>query len=1031
MKLKFYLLFSLVILVCSISNIYAQTYYQLSSGSFTQNWTNTGLITANDDWSAIPNIRGYRGDDATASTGVDPQTLLLATYSTLVDVNANQTNPDTYTTGGVTEFEITDPVVALSGSGTADAPNLIIYLNTTGCSNIHVQFNVRDIDGSADNAIQQFALHYRVGNTGDFVNLPDGYIADATEGGTATLVTARDVLLPAACNNQANVEIRFVTTNAVGNDEYIGIDDIVIQQITSPVISVTSPSAGNQWKQGSTHNITWSASNTNANVKIEFTGNASAGTPTWSTLAASVAANSGTWTWNIPAAQPLSSDCKIRITDIPQTALGLSGTFSIIPPPLAVPDIATLRSSPLNAEYTLSGEAILTFQQTFRHQKYIQDETAGILIDDNSGLLTHTYNVGDGITGITGSLAEFGNMLQFTPIEDAPAATSTGNTITPEVITMDELVNNFDAYESELVKINFCQFANPGTPFANGQVYPVTEFNGETGNFRTTFYDVDYITTNIPSGFVDIVCLPNARAEGNFFTARNLADITVSGATSNDIVISEIYYNPPDGGNDTIEFIELYNRGTASTNMKDWYLSGAVQYTFPDVSISSNGYYLIARDAVSFNNTFGMTAAQWTSGLLDDFGALIELYDNNGFLKDSVNYKSTAPWPTEAAGNGPSINLCDPNSDNALGENWSAAMKFVGVNGVGDSLYATPGGACTSGANIVITEIMYNSPESGTDSLEFVELFNNGATINMLNFSINDAFVYTFPDMQFNSGTYMLLAVSSAAMQNTFGVTSIQWTSGALNNTSETITLKDLYGEIIDQVTYSDHMPWDSLADGTGPSLTLCDPNSNNALPEFWKSSTEFAAVNAANDSIFATPGTGCINPPPITDFSGNPTTLIEGGSVQFTDLTTNSPIAWEWTFEGGVPSTSTEQNPLITYPAFGVYPVTLKSSNAYGTDSLTKTEYINVDIDGIKPIDYNQVFIYPNPAQNEFKVVNNKKFEMVIEIYNSSSKLIESRTSSDTEINFNIADLASGLYLVKIINTANYQTSTHKLIVK
>ena len=42
----------------------------------------------------------------------------------MVDVNVNQTNPNTNTTGGVAEFEIANAVVALQGSGTADAPNL-------------------------------------------------------------------------------------------------------------------------------------------------------------------------------------------------------------------------------------------------------------------------------------------------------------------------------------------------------------------------------------------------------------------------------------------------------------------------------------------------------------------------------------------------------------------------------------------------------------------------------------------------------------------------------------------------------------------------------------------------------------------------------------------------------------------------------------------------------------------------------------------------------------------------------------------
>lgn len=195
---------------------------------FTQNWTNTGLITVNDDWSGVPGIQGFLGDDGSTTTaGVDPQTILID--NTTIDVIANQANPNTNTSGGVAEFQIADPVVALQGSGTADYPNIIIYLNTTSLQNINVAYNLRDIDGSADNAVQPIALQYRVGNSGNFTNIPAGFVADATTGPSiATLVTPVSVQLPSNCNNQAEVQVRIITYNAAGSDEWVGIDDINI-----------------------------------------------------------------------------------------------------------------------------------------------------------------------------------------------------------------------------------------------------------------------------------------------------------------------------------------------------------------------------------------------------------------------------------------------------------------------------------------------------------------------------------------------------------------------------------------------------------------------------------------------------------------------------------------------------------------------------------------------------------------------------------------------------------------------------------
>ena len=206
---------------------------------FSQNWTNTGLITTNDDWSSVPGIIGYLGDDSsTTATGIDPQTVL--TPFVTPDIIANQTNTG-ITNGGVAEFEITDPTVALQGSGTADAPHIILYLNTTSLSNITVTYNLRDIDGSADNAVQPVALQYRVGSSGNFTNLPAGFIADATTGPSlAVLVTPVSVQLPAAAENQPEIQVRIITTNAAGSDEWVGIDDISITGSAVPL--PTNPS---------------------------------------------------------------------------------------------------------------------------------------------------------------------------------------------------------------------------------------------------------------------------------------------------------------------------------------------------------------------------------------------------------------------------------------------------------------------------------------------------------------------------------------------------------------------------------------------------------------------------------------------------------------------------------------------------------------------------------------------------------------------------------------------------------------------
>lgn len=81
----------------------------------------------------------------------------------------------------------------------------------------------------------------------------------------------------------------------------------------------------------------------------------------------------------------------------------------------------------------------------------------------------------------------------------------------------------------------------------------------------------------------------------------------------------------------------------------------------------------------------------------------------------------------------------------------------------------------------------------------------------------------------------------------------------------------------------------------------------------------------------------------PVANFSASPTTVCPGGSVSFTDLTTNNPTFWNWSFPGAAIATSNVQNPTVVYPTSGTYAVTLISGNGNGSDTLTQTALVNV----------------------------------------------------------------------------------------
>jgi hypothetical protein len=107
----------------------------------------------------------------------------------------------------------------------------VVSLDTRGRSGVTVRYRLRDIDASSiANAVQPVALQYRVGAAGPFAAVPGGFVADATTGpGAATLTTPVSAVLPVAAEDQPLVQLRILTTNAVGEDEWVGVDDIEVE----------------------------------------------------------------------------------------------------------------------------------------------------------------------------------------------------------------------------------------------------------------------------------------------------------------------------------------------------------------------------------------------------------------------------------------------------------------------------------------------------------------------------------------------------------------------------------------------------------------------------------------------------------------------------------------------------------------------------------------------------------------------------------------------------------------------------------
>jgi PKD repeat protein len=109
--------------------------------------------------------------------------------------------------------------------------------------------------------------------------------------------------------------------------------------------------------------------------------------------------------------------------------------------------------------------------------------------------------------------------------------------------------------------------------------------------------------------------------------------------------------------------------------------------------------------------------------------------------------------------------------------------------------------------------------------------------------------------------------------------------------------------------------------------------------------------LDPSNSGVMTLSGTyaPCTPSAPVANFIASSVSVIPGSTVTLTDLSSNTPTSWAWTISPGTGWTyaggtnATSQNPQVTFNTLGLHTVTLTATNAVGSDSETKTNYINV----------------------------------------------------------------------------------------
>jgi hypothetical protein len=175
------------------------------------------------------------------------------------------------------------------------------------------------------------------------------------------------------------------------------------------------------------------------------------------------------------------------------------------------------------------------------------------------------------------------------------------------------------------------------------------------------------------------------------FTSQNLFWNPYQGT---DLVISEINYNPFNVGGantDSIEFIEIFNKGTTPIALGGLEFTRGIIGTLNQASLGPKQAIAVASDSIRSKRFYGGNFQQWRSDFLSNGGELIYFSNSRGNIIDSVLYDDVSPWPTAADGTGYSLELIDPNIDNNVATNWKISSTPTGKSISGSPIFASPG----------------------------------------------------------------------------------------------------------------------------------------------------------------------------------------------------------------------------------------------------------------------------------------------------------------------------------------------------
>jgi hypothetical protein len=191
----------------------------------------------------------------------------------------------------------------------------------------------------------------------------------------------------------------------------------------------------------------------------------------------------------------------------------------------ALRTLHTANLTDVSTIYKLTGNALVSFTHATGNTKFVQDETGGVCVYDTKGLITTAVAAGDLVSGLCGTLVNYSGLMELVPVKNIASVVSSGNAITPVVLSIADVTTNKERYEGTVIKVNNLKTPATGTISAS--------LNYKFGNgadsivMRTAYTGLDYIGTTFPTAAVNLTGLLIEYSTVPQLVPRSAADIVL------------------------------------------------------------------------------------------------------------------------------------------------------------------------------------------------------------------------------------------------------------------------------------------------------------------------------------------------------------------------------------------------------------------------------------------------------------------------------------------------------------------------